>query len=166
IVDEAKVEADMAHIQATVLPSFKATLNGKTDNYYMGSFYGAKYCGVNRSKSAEKIKASLSLANWFTSEEGQEVRFDADGSGPSNNEVLKLQRVKESKGLNAYKAQLALGEQYNCVMGKQKQSYWDNIPTFTTNVFEQKKSIKDKVDYTTEKGVLEQLKKIADKIDE
>lgn len=164
-VNEDKVDNALSHIKATTLPKFKATVDGETQEkeYYMGTFYGGKYCGVNKSKPEAKILAALTLADWFTNEEGQKVRFDADGSGPSNLNVAQLEKVQNSIGLKAYNAQVALGTQYNCVQGKQKDSYWNNINVFAQSVFEHTKT--DDVDYTTEAGVLAQLAKIADNID-
>ncbi|MCH5164888.1 MAG: extracellular solute-binding protein [Clostridiales bacterium] len=71
---------DPSKIKSAVLPDFE--VDGQP--YHMGSFYGAKYCGVNRQKDRDTIKASLALASYFTSEEGQLARYQATFSGPSN----------------------------------------------------------------------------------
>ncbi|MDE6618431.1 MAG: extracellular solute-binding protein [Clostridiales bacterium] len=162
-VDEEKLEEALSHLKATVLPTFKATVDGTTEEktYHMGTFYGGKYCGVNRSKSEAKIVASLSLANWFTKEEGQKVRFEADGAGPSNKNAATLENVQKSIGIQAYKAQVALGDETNCIQGAQKGTFWDNINKFSEGVFERKVDAGSEVDYTTEIGMLAQLAKIA-----
>lgn len=130
--------ADLDHIKATKLPTFKATVEGQEEKEYnMGCFYGAKYCGVNRAKSEEKILASLALANWFTREEGQRVRFERDGSGPSNKNVMNDEEVKKNVGLVAYSEQIALGDKVNCVQGAQSQAFWGDsgIKTLTNGLF-------------------------------
>lgn len=139
-VDEAAVEEALSHIKATVLPTFKATVEGDTEkDYHMGTFYGGKYCGVNRAKSEAKIKVSLALADWFTNQAGQTVRFNLDGSGPSNLAVAATEAVQNSIGLKAYNAQVALGTDVNCVQGVQSEEFWGNsgISAFATGVFQQ-----------------------------
>lgn len=158
VVDEASVTAFMSHIKATVLPTFKATIEGGSEQtYHMGTFYGGKYCGVNRTKSEDKIRVSLALANWFTNQQGQTVRFAADGSGPSNTTVAATQAVQESIGLKAYNAQVALGDDTNCVQGAQSDGFWGDsgIKAFAAGVFEHKEG------YTTESGVLAKLETLA-----
>lgn len=163
VVNEDAVEEAMSHIKATTLPKFTAQIEGQdADEYYMGTFYGGKYCGVNRSKSEAKILASLSLANWFTNEEGQKVRFAADYSGPSNKVVADLPEVKNNMGLKAYNAQVALGDQYNCVQGYQPNGFWGDsgVKAFATGVFQHDDG------FTTEAGVLAELAKLAAAIGE
>lgn len=130
--------SELSHIKATKLPTFKATVAGQEEKEYnMGCFYGAKYCGVNRSKPEKKILASLALANWFTGEEGQRMRFQRDGSGPSNKAVMEDEDVKNNIALIAYKEQMALGDKVNCVQGAQSQAFWGDsgIKTLTNGLF-------------------------------
>lgn len=158
VTDTESVTEALKHIKATTLPKFKATVEGGQEkDYYMGTFYGGKYCGVNRQKSTAKIKVALALADWFTNKAGQTVRFEADGSGPSNLEVAQLPAVKESVGLQAYNAQVALGTEYNCVQGAQTDGFWGDtgIKLYVTGIFEQKTG------YTTEAEVLAKLTDLA-----
>ena len=165
-VNQTKIDEQLSHIKATVLPKFKATIEGGTEQEYnMGTFYGGKYCGVNRSKPEAKIKAALSLADWFTNENGQKVRFAADYSGPSNKVVAELDEVKNNMGLKAYNAQVGLGPDVNCVQGKQSDEFWGDsgIKAFVTGIFlhEKDTATPPAYDYTTEAGVLAQLAKLA-----
>lgn len=116
-------EEQIARFKATALPKFKAQIEGEEEKEYnMGSFVGGKYCGVNRAKSADKIKVSLALAEFFTNEAGQTARFEAMASGPSNKKVAQLDKVKNDPGLKAYYAQLATGA--NLIQGAQSDAFW------------------------------------------
>ncbi|MDE7464623.1 MAG: extracellular solute-binding protein [Clostridiales bacterium] len=96
---------DMSEIGITTLPTFK--LNGSDTHMY--SFIGYKYCGVNGQKTDAQIVASLSLASYFTGEEGQEARFDATNAGPSNKKVAALPKVQSNDILRAFTAQTQWG---------------------------------------------------------
>ena len=107
ILDEDEEVEDILGI--TTLPKFKYTLNGTEHTEYMGSFAGSKYCGVNGMvESKEKITASLSLANYFTSYKGQMARFNATVSGPSNKQAANENNVKTHPAIKAFQAQKAL----------------------------------------------------------
>ena len=91
-------------IKTAVLPSF----TDGTDTYDMGSFYGAKYCAVNALKSPDSIRASLALAEFLTSEEGQLARYNATNAGPSNKKLnAENETIKNDSILATYKAQVA-----------------------------------------------------------
>ena len=102
---EAKEKGSSEYIKTAVLPSF--TVDGDDTTYYMGSFYGAKYCGVNRQKDKDTIRASLALAEYFTSKEGQLARYAATYSGPSNIEAAQDPTVAADPRIVTYKAQVA-----------------------------------------------------------
>lgn len=99
-----KVDYD-EDISCAKLPTF--TVDGKT--YQTGSFMGAKYCGINRYKSRDRIIAAMSLANYFADAKGQEKRFDVTGAGPTNTQVAAMQKVRENKVIAAIAAQNAAG---------------------------------------------------------
>lgn len=95
---------DPKNIKAALLPDFE--VDGQT--YHMGTFYGGKYCGVNRQKKdRDMIKASLALAEYFTSEKGQLARYKATFSGPSNLEAQKDTTIAADERLQIYKQQIA-----------------------------------------------------------
>lgn len=102
---EAKEAGSSKYIKTAVLPSF--TVPGDDTTYYMGSFYGAKYCGVNALKSKEMIRASLALAEYLTSKEGQIARYYATFSGPSNIEAAADPDISVDPRIVTYKAQVA-----------------------------------------------------------
>ncbi len=93
-------------VGATKLPTF--TVDDKT--YQMGSFVGGKYCGVNRYKNnVESITAAMSLADYFTDERGQTLRFEASQAGPTNKNVAATDAVKSNMLLAALAEQNAAG---------------------------------------------------------
>ena len=105
------------NIATAVLPDFE--VDGTT--YHMGTFYGAKYCGVNRQKDRDTIVASLALASYFTSKEGQLARYGATYSGPSNIEAATDPTIVADPRLAAYRAQIA---QKGYVQHDQSGDFW------------------------------------------
>ncbi len=151
-----KAGEDPAKFKATALPKFKATIEGEQEQeYQMGSFVGGKYCGVNRAKSAEKIKVSLALADWLTNEAAQTARFNAQGAGPSNKKVAALDVVKNNVGIKGYYAQLATDK--NIIQGAQSDTFWGDsgIKQLTKDIFNQAKN---------EAQVLDALKTLSDSL--
>ncbi len=103
---------------ATKLPTFTTTVNGKEGTYQMGSFAGSKYVGVNRYKNNKaSILASISLADYLSSEKGQLARFggipekDIKGTGavPTNINVANSDAVKNDMCAKALAEQNAAG---------------------------------------------------------
>lgn len=99
-------------IAATKLPTFKAKVgDGEEKEYQMGSFKGGKFCGINRYKNnVETITASISLADYFTSEKGQLERFKSTNAVPSNTNVASSDAVKNNMLAAALAAQNAQPE--------------------------------------------------------
>ena len=136
-----KAGKDSKNIKATRLPNYKATISGEEKTFNIGTFYGGKYCGVNSSKSEEKVAASLSLADWFTNEKGQEARFDAQKAGPSNKKVAALEKVVTNMGVAALLDQTTHGN--NLVQGAQSDAFWGSsgISSLLGKIAEQDESV-------------------------
>ncbi len=116
-------------VGAVKCPTF--TFEDKT--YQMGSFVGGKYCGVNRYKNnAETITASMSLANYFTDERGQMLRFQATEAGPSNKVVAEKDEVKNNMLLSALAAQNAAGGYAQL----SQNGLWDAMKAFGTGCWD------------------------------
>lgn len=116
-----------SNIKTAVLPKFTTT---GADEYYMKSFIGSKYCGVNSNKSEEQIIVSLAFANYLTSEKGQQIRYNSTGAGPTNKAVNATQAVTDDPVLATYRAQKAHGY----AQKDQPSEFWNGINAFVTNI--------------------------------
>lgn len=89
-----------ANLGCAKLPT--VTVDGDTKN--LGSFLGYKVLGVNPQASSgndERLAAAHEVAMYLASKEVQEKRFDSFSTVPTNKEVKELQKVKDSKVVNA-----------------------------------------------------------------
>lgn len=117
------VSKDMpANAKAAPCPNF--TVDG-TD-YHMRSFSGGKYCGVNPRRDNKAV--SVALADFFTSEKGQQLRYDNTGTAPSNKNVANSSAVKEDPVLTALIAQ----NQDSYAQLAQPQTMWDTMKSLGT----------------------------------
>ena len=120
--------AKYADIKCTKLPTY--TLGGK--QVQMGSFMGGKYCGVNAQRKTGNIEAAISLANFFTGEKGQKVRFDTTAAGPTNIKVSNSDDVKENKALAALSAQNNAG---GYLQLQQSANFWKSWEAFGNGIY-------------------------------
>ena len=111
------------------LPTFTDT-TGKS--YQMGSFMGAKYCGVNPAKEENQVIASLAFADFINRKENQIKRFLATGDAPTNNEAAEDSRVTSDKMLAALAAQNKAGGRMQLVT---PTNFWTALQTFGNNVY-------------------------------
>lgn len=117
--DKGNKDRTYAEVMAAAkLPTFKTTVSGVEKEFQMGSFQGNKYCGVNRYKNNKaSIQASISLADYLTSERGQTLRYagipekDLKGTGaiPSNTNAANMDAVKNDMCAKALMEQNNLG---------------------------------------------------------
>lgn len=115
------------------LPTFTVEGQGEFDGtYQMGSFMGAKYCGVNPTKSESTILASLALADWFNNEAGQIARFNATQEAPTNKNASNNENVKANKMLAALVAQNDAGGRAQLITPPQ---FWESLETFTKSIY-------------------------------
>lgn len=116
-------------ISTAPLPSFQTSDVAVGNTYKMGSFNGGKFCGVNSAKDPDQIVASLAFANYLTSKKGQEARYNATNSGPTNKEVY--EQVKDDPILQTVKAQ-----RESCVYEQQDQpsAFWNGINAFANQI--------------------------------
>jgi len=104
---------------ATKLPTFE--VDG-TD-YQMGSFAGYKLVGVNA--TSDYTYWAMMLAEWFTNEENQILRFESRGLGPSNVNAASSASVMTNPAISA----LALQSAYATVQNV-GGTYWSPTETF------------------------------------
>ncbi len=93
----------------------------------MASFSGYKMIGVN-AYSDHHAWASL-LAQWITSEENQNLRFQLRGQGPSNRKASQSAAVQDSPAIAALLDQ----SQYACLQ-RIGGNYWDPVTDFATTM--------------------------------
>ncbi len=79
------------------------TVNG--DSYHLSSFSGNKLIGVKPQTDALRAAYCQSIAQYLTSEECQQERFDKLAWGPSNKKVQSSDSVQENTALVALAAQ-------------------------------------------------------------
>lgn len=115
-------------IKCAKLPTY--TLGN--EQVQMGSFMGDKYCGVNAQKKTGNIEASISLANYFTNENGQRVRFEKTQAAPTN------RNLRESEAVTANKAIVAVYEQNKeggYLQLQQSSNFWTSWETFGNGLY-------------------------------
>ncbi len=111
---------------AAKLPTF--TVDGET--YQMSGFGGFKLVGVKPQTDSDKLVFCHLLADYLTSEEMQQARFDANGWGPSNLKVQASDAVQSDAALAALAEQLAF-----CPgQGQYPNAYWTLTEAFGTDV--------------------------------
>ena len=106
---------------AVKLPTY--TVAGK--QVQMASFTGYKLMGVNA--YSEHLEWAAKLADWFTNEENQTIRFEQRGQGPSNINAAASDAVSAAPAIQAVIAQSAYGK-----LQRVGNSYWDPCTTYGT----------------------------------
>lgn len=109
---------------ATKLPTF--TRDNK--QVQLGSFAGYKLCGV--SKLTKAPLEAMKLAQWFTNEDNQLIRFETRGIGPSNKKVASMDEVKKTPELAALSQQSLYAVSQNDVLG----TFWNPVEAFGANM--------------------------------
>lgn len=113
----------------TQLPKFTDT---KGKEYQMGSFMGAKYCGVNPAKPEQEVIAALGFADFLNRKENQIKRFLATSDAPTNNEAAQDSRVTANPMIAALAKQNGAGGRMQLVTPK---DFWSAFETFGNNVY-------------------------------
>lgn len=111
---------------AAELPHFKV---GDKD-YHLGSFSGYKLIGVKPQQDANKAAICQMVASYLTDKAAQLARFESNGWGPTNNEALALDEIKQNEALNALHAQDA----YSSPQGQYPGTWWDTAAAITTDI--------------------------------
>lgn len=93
----------------------------------MASFSGYKLIGVN-AYSEHYAWASL-LAEWISSEESQQLRFEMRGQGPSNTKAASSASVQDSPAITALIDQ----SEFSCLQ-RIGGNFWDPVSAFATNM--------------------------------
>jgi len=109
---------------ATKLPTF--TRDG--EQVQLGSFAGYKLCGV--SKVTKSPVDAMKLAQWFTNEQNQLLRFEKRGIGPSNIKVAAMDEVLKTPELAALAQQSLYAVSQNDVLG----TFWGPVEAFGANM--------------------------------
>lgn len=114
---------------AVKLPTFHSSLTDK--DYQMNSFIGYKLYGV--SPYSKHAAEAHRIAQFLSSKEMQEKRYDTLQTGPSNKEVAAMQKVKDNIALAAFAAQR---EAVNGVKIQESlpSGYWDAMKGFGEGV--------------------------------
>ena len=116
--DSASAQATFGDNYACAkLPSFEGS-DGKT--YQMSGFGGFKLLGVKPQEDAGKLAVCNALAQYLTSAEIQQARYEAVGWGPSNIEAQQSEAVKSDPALSALAEQLA----FTIPQGQYPGDYW------------------------------------------
>lgn len=93
----------------------------------MSSFKGYKMMGVNY--YSEHKDWALKLADWFTNEENQNLRFVERSQGPSNKNAAASEEVAKVPAIQAVIAQSEFG-----VLQRVGNSYWNPLTDFGTTM--------------------------------
>ncbi|MCR5564590.1 MAG: extracellular solute-binding protein [Gammaproteobacteria bacterium] len=117
-------EALGANYGVAELPSF--TVDGKS--YHLGSMSGNKLIGLKPQEDVTKAAALNLLAQYLTSAECQEQRFDTLEWGPSNKTVQAMDKVKANEALAALAAQ----NEYAQPQGQYPGQWWDLTKALAT----------------------------------
>ena len=104
---------------AVKLPTY--TCNG--EQVQMASFKGYKYMGVNAYSAYPEWAAKL--ADWFTNEQNQTLRFEVNNQGPSNIVAASSDAVSQVPALIAVMDQAQYG-----TLQRVGNSYWDAMTAF------------------------------------
>ncbi len=93
----------------------------------MASFSGYKLIGVNAYSLHRDWAARL--AEWITSEENQELRFEMRGQGPSNKKAAASEEVQSSPAIAALLEQ----SEYSCLQ-RIGGNFWEPVTDFTAEI--------------------------------
>ena len=104
---------------AVKMPTY--TCNG--NQVQMASFKGYKYMGVNAYSKHQKWAAKL--ADWFTNEQNQTLRFEINNQGPSNTVAASSDAVSKVPALIAVMNQAQYG-----TLQRVGNSYWDAMTEY------------------------------------
>lgn len=108
---------------AVKLPTY--TCAGK--QIQMSSFVGYKMAGANA--YSEHVDWALKLADWFTNEQNQILRFQERNQGPSNINAAASDEVGKVPAIQAVIAQSEYG-----VLQRVGNNYWDPFTAFGENL--------------------------------
>lgn len=108
---------------AVKLPTY--TCAGK--QIQMSSFVGYKMAGANA--YSEHVDWALKLADWFTNEQNQILRFQERNQGPSNINAAASDEVGKVPAIQAVIAQSEYG-----VLQRVGNNYWDPFTVFGENL--------------------------------
>lgn len=122
------------NIKPSKCPTY--TLDG--EQVKMGSFKGSKYCGVNAKRDNKSV--AMALANYFTSQHGQELRFANTSAVPTNKVVAASDAVKENDVAMALSTQNA---ENGYAQLKQSSGFWDAMAAFGNGCADGSTSKKD-----------------------
>lgn len=114
---------------AVKLPTY--TCNG--NQIQMSSFKGYKMIGVN--SYSDHLDWAHKLADWFTNEENQTLRFTMRNQGPSNINAAASDEVAKVPAIAAVMDQSQYG-----VLQRIGNSYWDSCTTFINTLNEKRPS--------------------------
>ena len=114
---------------AVKLPTY--TCNG--NQIQMASFKGYKMIGVN--SYSDHLDWAHKLADWFTNEENQTLRFTLRNQGPSNINAAASDEVAKVPAIAAVMDQSQYG-----VLQRIGNSYWDSCTTFINTLNEKRPS--------------------------
>lgn len=108
---------------ASKLPSY--TCAGR--QVQMASFSGYKLIGVN--SYSQNREWAAKLAEWITSEENQELRFQLRGQGPSNKNAAASEEVQNSPAIAALLEQ----SEFSCLQ-RIGGNFWAPVSAFTAEI--------------------------------
>ena len=109
------------------LPSFEGS-DGNT--YQLSGFGGFKLLGIKPQEDAGKLAVCNALAQYLTSAEVQQARYEAVGWGPSNLTAQASDAVKNDPALSALAEQLA----YTIPQGQYPGDYWTDATSLGDDV--------------------------------
>ena len=112
---------------AVKLPTF--TCNG--EQVQMSSFTGYKMIGVN--SYSENVEWAHKLADWFTNEENQTIRFVKMNQGPSNINAAASDEVLKVPAIQAIISQSEYGK-----LQRIGNNYWAPCTEFIDTLLQQK----------------------------
>lgn len=107
----------------TKLPTVK--IDGKDTQ--LKPFLGGKLYGVN-SHAGDKLVAAHKLAQFLSSKEMQEIRFDKHQIGPSNKDVAAMEKIKT----DAFVQALALQAPHSVAQVSVPANFWDPVAAYAT----------------------------------
>ena len=114
---------------AVKLPTY--TCNGQ--QIQMSSFKGYKMIGVN--SYSDHLDWAHKLADWFTNEENQTLRFTMRNQGPANINAAASDEVAKVPAIAAIMEQSEYG-----VLQRVGNSYWDSCTQYVNTLIEKKPS--------------------------
>lgn len=122
--DEAAISKSLGkNYGAVKLPTY----NVGDKQVQMGSYFGYKCIGVN--SNSTNLEWAHKFAAFLTNEENQQLRFEMRGQGPTNNNVAKSEKLKNSVAVQAVLAQAEFS-----TMQRVGNNYWGPIASFASTI--------------------------------